>query len=82
MIAITPRDDRTTATETEELRTEVSRLRADLAATRLTSANRLAAIRAALGAADDGEADPLSFLRDELPDYLGIAGYLRLTSGL
>lgn len=37
-----------------------------LAAARLQSANRLAAIRAALGAAEDGESDPLAYLTDQL----------------
>jgi hypothetical protein len=45
---------------------EVTRLDAELAATRLDRANLLAAIRAALAADADGEADPLSYLRDEL----------------
>ena len=35
---------------------------------RLDRANLLAAIRAALAAARDGEADPLAYLRDELDD--------------
>ncbi len=39
---------------------------AALAAERLRSANLEAAIRAALGAYDDGEADPLAYLRDEI----------------
>ena len=38
-----------------------------LTVTRLESANRLAAMKAALHAARDGEADPLAYLRDELP---------------
>ena len=50
---------------------EITRLRDALTTERLTSANRLAAIRAALGAAADGEADPLTYLRDELPDESG-----------
>ncbi|MQA05856.1 MAG: hypothetical protein GEV07_25135 [Streptosporangiales bacterium] len=48
--------------------TEVTRLRRELATCRLHCANLLAAIYAALSAADDGEADPLMFLRDELPE--------------
>ena len=55
--------------ETQTLRAEITRLTADLAAARLESANRLAAMRAALGAAIDGEPDPLEYLRDELPEY-------------
>ncbi len=47
---------------------EVSRLHSALIAERLTSANLRAAIGAALGAHADGEPDPLSYLRDELPD--------------
>jgi hypothetical protein len=39
-----------------------------LASVRLESANRLAAIRAALGAARDGEADPLAYLAEHLAD--------------
>jgi hypothetical protein len=41
------------------------RLAEALRASRLESANRLAAMRAALHAAADGEADPLAYLRDE-----------------
>jgi hypothetical protein len=55
--------------ETRALHTEIARLAAELAAVRLESANRLAAMRAALGAAADGEPDPLEYLRDELPEY-------------
>ena len=50
---------------------EITRLRDALISERLASANRLAAIRAALGAAADGEADPLAYLRDELPGNSG-----------
>lgn len=48
--------------------TEILRLKTALAAARLQSANRLAAIRAALAAVDDGESDPLDYLRDQLAD--------------
>ena len=48
------------------LSAEVTRMDADLAATRLDMANLLAAVRAALTAHADGEADPLYYLRDEL----------------
>jgi hypothetical protein len=61
-------------TETQILRAEITRLAAELAAARLESANRLAAMRAALGAAADGEPDPLEYLRDELPEYQIISG--------
>jgi hypothetical protein len=37
-------------------------------AARLQSANHPAAIQAALHAAEDGETDPLAYLRDELPN--------------
>lgn len=51
----------------------VTRLAAQLAATRLDRANLLAAMRAALGAHADGETDPLSYLRDELDAPQGAA---------
>jgi CelD/BcsL family acetyltransferase involved in cellulose biosynthesis len=57
-----------TASEARFLFSEVIRLARALAAVRLESANRLAAIRAALGAAADGEADPLAYLRDQLAE--------------
>jgi hypothetical protein len=53
---------------------EAARLRRALARTRLESANRLAAIRAALGAADSSESDPLDFLRDQLAEEAGENG--------
>ena len=46
----------------------IARLYAALLAARHESANRLAAMRAALGAAADGDSDPLAFLRDELAE--------------
>jgi hypothetical protein len=48
--------------------TETTSLARDLAAARLQSANRLAAIRAALSAAADGEPDPLAYLRDQIAE--------------
>lgn len=48
------------------LAAEVTRLASELRAARLGRANLLAAIRATLAAEDDGEPDPLSYLRDEL----------------
>jgi hypothetical protein len=48
------------------LAAEVTRLTGELAVARLDMANLLAAIRAALAAHADGEADPLYYLRDEL----------------
>jgi hypothetical protein len=44
----------------------ITRLTAELAATRLDRANLLAAMRAAIAAHADGEPDPLYYLRDEL----------------
>ena len=45
---------------------EIGCLRRDLARTRLCRANLAAAGRAAFAAQQQGEADPLSYLRDEL----------------
>src|SRR5581483_6671166 len=45
---------------------EITRLTTELAATRLSTANLLAAARATLDAYADGEPDPLYYLRDEL----------------
>lgn len=53
---------------------ETIRLTAALAAARLESANRLAAIRAALGAPADGETDPLAYLHDEIAADTEIPG--------
>jgi len=55
------------AADAIQLFREVIRLHEALIYTRLESANRLAAIRAALHAHRDGEPDPLAYLRDELP---------------
>ena len=56
----------TALTDNLALSAEVTRLNAELTATRLDRANLLAAVRAALAAHADGEADPLYYLRDEL----------------
>ena len=56
------------AADTTRLLIEVIRLHDALYLARLESGNRLAAIRATLGAAADHEPDPLAYLRDELPD--------------
>lgn len=48
------------------LAAEVSRLRAELAGTRLDRANLVAAARATIGAYREGESDPLCYLRDEM----------------
>jgi hypothetical protein len=52
--------------DTPALSAEITRLRAELAGTRLDRANLLAAARAGITAHLDGEPDPLSYLRDEL----------------
>lgn len=49
-----------------DLVTELSRLAAELDAARMDRANLRAAMRAALAAHADGEADPLWYLQDEL----------------
>jgi hypothetical protein len=71
---VTTRNDDITPSEARFLLAEIIRLSAALAAARLESANRLAAIRAALGAAADGETDPLAYLRDQLADETEIPG--------
>jgi hypothetical protein len=53
-------------TDIARLLDQVSQLYDALGKERLRSANLEAAIRAALGAYRDGEADPLGYLRDEL----------------
>jgi hypothetical protein len=45
---------------------EITRLHKSLIRARRNAANYQAAIQAALGAADDGEPDPLGYLKDEL----------------
>lgn len=52
--------------DARDLATEVTRLSAALVAARLWHANALAAMRATISAQQDGEADPLYYLRDEL----------------
>jgi len=47
----------------------LGRLYDELAGVRLEAANLRAAIGAALGAAADGEPDPLAYLRWELPEH-------------
>lgn len=56
---------------------EVIRLHTALIEVRRESANRLAAIRAALGAASDGENDPLAYLRDELAESTDVPSRVR-----
>lgn len=50
---------------------QIYELYAALGAERLRSANLEAAIRAALGAYDNGETDPLAYLRDEIAEITG-----------
>ena len=52
--------------DTPALSAEITRLRDELAGTRLDRANLLAAARAVITAHLDGEPDPLSYLRDEV----------------
>ena len=58
--------------DTTALSAEITRLSAELAATRLDRANLLAAMRAALTADADGEPDPMGYLRDELDSPEGL----------
>lgn len=51
------------------LRAEITRLRRAIAVLRIRYANLLAAARAAVGAYEDGENDPIGYLYDELPDH-------------
>ena len=53
-----------------QLLLKVNWLYTELVKERLRSANLEAAIRAALDAYDDGEADPLAYVRDEIVEYL------------
>jgi hypothetical protein len=64
---LTPRD----LADIGRLLAEIASLHSQLAAARLRAANLEAAIRAALSAHDEGETDPLSYLRDEAGDYPG-----------
>jgi hypothetical protein len=52
--------------DTPALIAEITRLRVDLAHARLDRANLAAAALATITAHDDGDPDPLSYLRDEL----------------
>ena len=60
--------------DTRDLATEVTQLRAELAAARLWHANALAAMRATIGAQRDGEPDPLYYIRDELNAAQNLSG--------
>ncbi|SEH02137.1 hypothetical protein SAMN05444920_12472 [Nonomuraea solani] len=52
--------------DTPALITDIDRLRAELSTSRYQRANLIAAIRATLAAHDEGEHDPLFYVRDEL----------------
>ena len=60
--------------DARDLATEVTRLSAELAATRLRHADALAAMRATIGAQRDGEPDPLYYLRGELNAPQNLSG--------
>jgi len=51
------------------LRAEITRLRRAITVLRARYANLLAAVRAAVAAHEDGEAQPMAYLYDELPDH-------------
>jgi hypothetical protein len=51
------------------LRAEITRLRRAMTVLRARYANLLAAVRAAVAAHEDGEAEPMAYLYDELPDH-------------
>jgi hypothetical protein len=57
----------------------LERVRAELAAVRLDRSNLLAAISACLAASDEGETNPLGYLRDELAASDGAAATRRRT---
>jgi hypothetical protein len=56
-------------TDLTTLCAEITRLHRTLTALRVRYANLLAAVRAAVAAHEDGEADPMAYLYDELPDH-------------
>jgi hypothetical protein len=56
-------------TDLTTLRAEITRLRQAMTVLRARYANLLAAVRAAVAAHEDGEADPMAYLYDELPDH-------------
>ena len=58
-------------TDIAQLLAQIDQLYTALRDERMRSANLEAAIRAALGAYHDGEADPLTYLRDELAGNTG-----------
>ena len=60
-------------TDPTALRAEITRLRRTMAVLRARYANLLAAVRAAVAADQDGEADPMTYLYDELPDHASLS---------
>jgi hypothetical protein len=60
-------------TDIARLIIQIYELYAALGAERLRSANLEAAIRAALGAYDEGEAESHAYLRDEIAEITGVA---------
>ncbi|WP_214110103.1 hypothetical protein [Acrocarpospora catenulata] len=63
------------------LTAEVTALRTEIGQTRLTLANLRAAAHATLAGADDGESDPLWYLRDELTAQAATATVPDITEG-
>ncbi len=63
--------------DTTTLTAEITHLWAELTGARRDRANVLAAARATLAAASDGERDPLSYIRDELESHGQLPPYLR-----
>jgi hypothetical protein len=59
-----------TAADIANLLIQVTSLYQALIQARLEAANLRAAIYAALGAAEDGDPDPLGYLKDEIAEYL------------
>ena len=62
-----------TTDPTARLRAEITRLRRTMTVLRARYANLLAAVRAAVAAHEDGEADPMTYLYDELPDHASLS---------
>ena len=63
--------------DTAALAAAITRLSAEVERSRLDRSNLLAAMRAALAAHADGEADPLWYLRDELDSHDSASGAAR-----
>jgi len=63
------------------LSAEIMRLHAEVQAERLYHANLVAAARATISAYQDGEPDPLWYLRDELAAYARVSQTLPTATG-